>query len=104
MWPPTQSTDTIATPPSSSMPGKNSEFSHWACVFVWRFAQLDRSNSSRNARSRLKAWMIAIPETDSAICAVIAEIVSRTRRNAECDLTWDHRVTTSVGGRTTTAL
>ena len=44
-----------------------------------------------------------MPETDSAICAVIAEIVSRTRRNAACDLTWNQRVRTSVGGRITSA-
>ena len=61
------------------------------------------SNSRLNADSRLNAWMIAIPATDSAICAVIAAIVSRTRRNAECDRTWNHRVSTNVGGRTTSA-
>ena len=44
-----------------------------------------------------------MPETDSAICAVMAEIVSRTRRNAACDLTWNQRVSTSVGGRITSA-
>ena len=44
-----------------------------------------------------------MPATDSAICAVIDEIVSRTRRNAACELTWNHRVRTSVGGRMTSA-
>ena len=44
-----------------------------------------------------------MPETDSAICAVIDEIVSRTRRNAACERTWNHRVSTSVGGRITSA-
>ena len=85
------------------MPGKNSELSHCACVFVSRFAQFARSNSPRNARSRLNAWITATPATDSAIWAVIAEIVSRTRRNAACERTWNHRVRTSVGGRITSA-
>ena len=44
-----------------------------------------------------------MPATDSAICAVIPEIVSRTRRNAACERTWNHRVRTSVGGRMTSA-
>ena len=44
-----------------------------------------------------------MPDTDSAICAVIDEIVSRTRRNAACDFTWNQRVSTSVGGRMTSA-
>ena len=85
------------------MPGKKSELSHCACVFVCRFASFAASNSARNARSRLNAWMTAMPETDSAICAVIDEIVSRTRRNAACDRTWNQRVRTSVGGRITSA-
>ena len=102
-WPPTQITETIAIAPRNSMPGKNSELSHCACVLVCRFAQFARSNSPRNARSRLNAWMTAMPETDSAICAVMDEIVSRTRRNAACDLTWNQRVRTSVGGRITSA-
>ena len=72
------------------MPGKKSEFNHCACVFVRRFASLPASNSPRNARSRLYAWITAIPETDSAICAVIDAIVSRTRRNAACERTWNH--------------
>ena len=44
-----------------------------------------------------------MPDTDSAICAVSDEIVSRTRRNAACDRTWNQRVSTSVGGRITSA-
>ena len=32
-----------------------------------------------------------------------AAIRSRTRRNAKCDFTWNHRVSTSVGGRITSA-
>ena len=38
-----------------------------------------------------------MPETDSAICAVRAAIVSRTRRNAEWDFTWNVRVRTTAG-------
>ena len=53
IWPPTQSTAVIATIPRNSMPGKKREFSHWACVFVLRFASLPASNSPRNASSRL---------------------------------------------------
>ena len=44
-----------------------------------------------------------MPATDSAICAVIAEIVFRTSRNAACERTWNQRVSTSVGGRMTSA-
>ena len=85
------------------MPGKKSEFRYWACVFVRRLASFAESNSARNVRSRLNAWITAMPETDSAICAVIDEIVSRTRRNAACERTWNQRVRTSVGGRITSA-
>ena len=47
--------------------------------------------------------MTAIPETDSAIWAVIDAIVSRTRRKATCERTWNQRVRMSVGGRMTSA-
>ncbi len=103
MRPPTQSTTAVAIRPSSSMPGKKTELSSCAYVFVRRLASFAESNSARKACSRLNAWMTAMPETDSAICAVIEEIVSRTRRNAACDLTWNQRVRISVGGRTTSA-
>ena len=53
IWPPTHSTAVIAMMPRNSIPGKKSEFSHWACVFVRRFASFPASNSPRNARSRL---------------------------------------------------
>src|SRR3954471_6348095 len=95
---PTRTTHAMATMPSISMPGKNHELRSCARRFDSRFAMLSRSNSRLNADSRLNAWMIATPETDSAICAVIVAIVSRTRRNAACDRTWNHRVRTSVGG------
>ena len=89
--------------PKISIAGKKSELSHCANWFVRRFARFASSNSAWNARSRLNAWMTAIPETDSAICAVIPEIVLRTSRNAACERTWNHRVSTSVGGRMTSA-
>ena len=71
MRPPTQSTTAVAIRPSSSMPGKKTELSSCAYVFVRRLASFAESNSARKARSRLNACMTAMPETDSAICAVI---------------------------------
>ena len=62
-----------------------------------------RRTRAWNARSRLNACTMAMPETDSASCAVIAEIVFRTSMNAACERTWNQRVRTSAGGRTTSA-
>ena len=56
-----------------------------------------------NARSRLKAWTIAMPASDSAICAVSAAIRVRTSLNASCERRWNQRVTTMPGGSTTRA-
>src|SRR5207244_2919868 len=43
--------------------------------------------------------MIAMPATDSASCAVTAEIRFRTSTCAECERTWNQRVSTSAGER-----
>ena len=48
-----------------------------------RFSSFSSSNACRNARSRLNAWITAMPASDSARCAVTAAI--RLRTSAERD-------------------
>ena len=52
----------------------------------------------------MNACTIAIPETDSASCAVSAEIRLRTSSCAAAERTWNQRVTTIAGGRITSAI
>ena len=42
-----------------------------------------------------------MPASDSATCAVSAEMRVRTSANAVCERIWNQRATTSVGGRIT---
>ena len=42
-----------------------------------------------------------MPASDSAICAVSAEMRVRTSAKAVCERIWNQRATTSVGGRIT---
>ena len=51
----------------------------------------------------MNACTIAIPETDSATCAVTAAMRFRTSSWATADLRWNQRVSTSAGGRITIA-
>jgi hypothetical protein len=46
----------------------------------------------------LNACTTAIPDTDSAICAVTAPIRSRDSTRATCDTRWNQRVRISAGG------
>ncbi len=100
---PTYSTAPIATTPRNSIAGKKNAKRFWAWTFATRFASFSSSNSRWNARSRLKAWMTAMPETDSASCAVTAAIRVRTSPNATWLTRWNQRVTSSPGGKTTSA-
>src|SRR5690348_13037352 len=68
-----------------------------------RLAPLSSSKSCWNERSRLNACTTAIPDRDSAICAVTAAMRFRTSSWARADLTWNQRVRTSAGGSTTSA-
>jgi len=63
-------------------------------------ASFSASNSSWKARSRLNAWITAMPDTDSASCAVRDEILVRTSVNAACERVWNKRVQTIPGGST----
>ena len=67
-------------------------------MFCSRFAAFSSSNCAWNARSRLNACTTAMPETDSAICAVTAPIRLRVSTSATCDVRWNQRVSTSAGG------
>src|SRR4051812_6801774 len=87
--------------PRNSIVGKKTEKIFCAYVLAARFAALSSSNSRWNARSRLKAWTIAIPDSDSATWAVTAEIRLRTSSCAAAERTWNQRVRRSEGGRTT---
>ena len=68
-----------------------------------RFASFSASNSAWKRRSRLNACTIAMPATDSAICAVTAPIRLRSSTFAACDTRWNQRERMSAGGRTTKA-
>ncbi len=72
-------------------------------MFAVRFSRFSSSNWPWNWRSRLNAWTMAIPETDSATWAVTAAIRFRTSSWATADLRWNQRVSTRVGGRITIA-
>ncbi len=72
-------------------------------MFDARFSWFSSSNSLWNWRSRLNAWTIAIPATDSATCAVTAAMRLRTSSCATADLRWNHRESASAGGRITMA-
>ena len=93
----------IASTPSSSIAGKKTEESFCATTFARRLASFIPSNSSWNARSRLNAWITAIPETDSASCAVTVAIRVRTSVKAACERRWNQRVTRIPGGSTQSA-
>ena len=89
--------------PRNSIAGKKTDESFCAYTFETRFASFRSSNSRWKARSRLKAWTTAMPETDSASCAVTAAIRVRTSANATWDVVWNQRVTTMPGGSTMSA-
>ena len=50
--PPTQSTETVAIAPRNSIPGKNSELSHCACVFVCAVRLVRAVELGRGTRAR----------------------------------------------------
>ncbi len=93
----------MATTPSSSIAGKKTDDSFCATTFACRFSSFSSSNWPWKARSRLNAWITAIPETDSASCAVTVEIFVRTSVKATWERFWNQRVTTIPGGRTQSA-
>src|SRR3954447_4569644 len=102
-WAPTTRTAQVEIAPRSSMEGKNTEKICCAQTFDSRFSAFSSSNWSWNRRSRLNAWMIAIPETDSATWAVTDAMRLRASSWATADLRWNQRVRMSVGGRITIA-
>ena len=67
-------------------------------MFCSRLASFSSSNCAWNVRSRLNACTTAMPETDSAICAVTAAMRLRVSTSATCDVRWNQRVKTSAGG------
>ena len=75
---PSSSTAVVEISPRSSIDGKKNESSVCVRTLARRFSSFSRSNSSWKARSRLNACTIAIPATDSAMCAVTAAIRLRT--------------------------
>ena len=86
--------------PSSSIDGKKNDSSVCVRTLARRFSSFSASNSSWKARSRLNACTIAMPATDSAMCAVTAAIRLRTSSCATEDVRWNQRVSTSAGGST----
>ena len=100
---PAQRTAAVATTPRNSIAGKKTDESRWATTFAFRFASFIPSNSAWKARSRLNAWITAIPETDSASCAVTVAIRVRTSVKATCERRWNQRVTRIPGGSTQSA-
>ena len=101
--PPTQSTAAIATMPRNSIPGKKSEFSHCACVFV-RAVRVVRLVELAEKRA------LAVERLDHGHARDRLRDLRRHRGDRlahaqECGVrrTWNQRVRTSVGGRITSA-
>ena len=98
---PSASTATVAITPKSSIAGKNSDDRFCACWLERWLARLSSENCPRKASSRLYDWITAMPASDSAMCAVRAEMRVRTSAKAVCERVWNQRDTTIVGGRIT---
>ena len=90
---PTPRTATVATTPSSSMVGKKTDESFWACRVAPAVRGVERVELGLEVPLAVEGLDDRHAGQDSAIWAVTAAMRVRTSAKAACDARWNQRVT-----------